>query len=305
MPTNHILIFTEHAPPRLDLPASGLAIRHGRIAARLAGQGLRVTCAWPDRADAPAEHPLSADGVELLPVESPADLARWCRRRRPDAFVLGYWELADWLPDQTSMARVLDYVAPRLLERQFEDRDQLTDDLGKLLPLLARCDEIWVGNRRQADLMLSLLLLAGHDCRQRAPLAVVPIAGPVVDQYRPSDLALPPRTLFHGGRDWPWRQSERWLDAVRELPADLWRLDDGSEHAGFGPLSDYSARLRAADAVLELSDDNIERRFSLSFRAVDALCAGRPVICNRFLPLAETLEQASAGWTVETPDELR
>ncbi|MEM7055196.1 MAG: hypothetical protein AAF446_11740, partial [Pseudomonadota bacterium] len=40
----------------------------------------------------------------------------------------------------------LDYVAPRLLERQFEDRDRLADDLPRLLALLGRCDEVWVGN---------------------------------------------------------------------------------------------------------------------------------------------------------------
>jgi len=305
VPTKHILIFTEHAPPRPDRPASGLAIRHARIAAQLAGRGLDVTCAWPASGDSDAEAPEAGDpGVEYRTFESPADLARWCQRRRPDAFVLGYWELADWLPRQPVMLKVLDYVAPRLLERQFEDRDRLTDDLGELLPLLARCDDVWVGNARQADMMLTLLLLAGHDCRERAPLAVVPIAGRVADDEHPPKHDAPPRTLFHGGRDWPWRQSGRWLDAVRELPDDQWRLDDGSERSGFGTLGDYDTRLRAADAVLELSDDNIERRFSLSFRAVDALCAGRPVICNRFLPLAGPLEQAGAGWSVDTPDEL-
>ena len=222
--------------------------------------------------------------------------------QRPQIVVLGFWELADWLPTDPSCPVVLDHVAPRLLERQFEDRERLSSDASALLGVLARCDEVWVGNARQRDLMTGWLLLAGHDCRFESPARIVPIAGdPFVDPAA-SDRGDGPLRLFHGGRDWPWRDASDWLQALRDADGP-WRLDDGSEAAGLSGHPEYIERLRAADIALELSDDNVERRFSQSFRMTDALCNGVPVICNRFLPLADAVVEHEAGWMVDAPAE--
>ncbi|MFU8876711.1 MAG: glycosyltransferase [Wenzhouxiangellaceae bacterium] len=294
-----ILILGEDPPPLPDRPASGLALRHLRMAQVWASQGAQVTLAWPGRAaDECAQLP---NGCHGLALDSPDELAVWLRRQRPEIVVLGYWELHDWLPGRIASGLVLDFVAPRLLERQYEDRDRLAGDAAALLPLLARADEVWVGNRRQADLMLGWLLLAGHDCRTRTPIRIVPIAGqPALAMLARGTGAL---KLFHGGRDWPWRKSGRWLDALNVDDPD-WRLEDFSEQAGFGSWSDYGERLAGSDVLLELADENVERRFSQSFRMVDALCAGVPVICNRFLPLAPVIEQAGAGWVIDAPEQL-
>ncbi|MDT8438434.1 MAG: glycosyltransferase family 4 protein [Wenzhouxiangellaceae bacterium] len=317
MTTPHILIVSE-PPPRDDRPATGLALRHRRMAGVWQAAGARVSWAWP--ATPGREQPVVASGVDALALEAPDQLAIWLDRVRPDILVLGYWELHDWLPARMDCALVLDYVAPRLLERQFEDRDRLPGDIATLLPLLARADQVWVGNARQQDLMVSLLLLAGHDCRDRAPVLEVPIAGDPMsgasaaettdasadcdcDGNSDSDCDAEPLQLFHGGRDWPWRDSRRWLAALHTARAN-WRLIDASEQAGFGGFADYARALASADVLVELSDDNLERRFSQSFRMTDALCAGVPVICNRFLPLAAVIEQHEAGWLVDTPDEL-
>lgn len=305
MSTKHVLIFSERPPPAPETPTTGLSVRHGLMAEALTSAGFEVTYAWPGEAN-PAKIRFDQKvSFETTGLDAPDELAHWIDRFAPQAVVLGYWELADWIPSRLKPPLILDYVAPRLLERQFEDLDRLASDLDRLLPLLARCDEVWVGNSRQADLMLSNMIMAGHDCRFRMPIAVVPIAGRINDQ--PDDDAVrsgAPLRIFHGGRNWPWRQSERWLAALRDAGEAPWALIDASEQGGFGNYSDYCQALAGADLLLELSDDNVERRYSQSFRMTDALCSGVPVICNEFLPLSDVIRRKRAGWTIKRPEEL-
>jgi len=301
-----ILILTESPPPVPERPATGLALRHWNMAAAWATRGAEVRWAFQATPGKAAVAPPGDDSalVELAALDGPDELRSWIRRRSFDVLVLGYWELAADLPERIAAALVLDYVAPRLLERQFEDRDRLADDVQRLLPLLARCDEVWVGNQRQADLLVPLLLLAGHDCRLEAPVRVVPIAGIIDESGNAAAPADAPLRLLHGGRDWPWRRSGRWLEPLGNATDAAWQLVETSEQAGLDSLADYRAALAGADLVLELCDDNLERRYSQSFRMCDALAAGVPVICNRFLPLADEIERHAAGWLVDSPDEL-
>lgn len=298
-----VLLFSEHPPCDPARPADGLAVRHTRIAEALAGSGAEVTFAYPDE-ESGVEAVPSDRLFAALPVASPAALALQLRRRRPDVVILGYWELESWIPAGLDGTLVLDYIAPRMLERMFEDRSQLSDDARRLIALLSRCREVWVGNDRQADLMLPWLLLAGHDCRFRVPTRVVPIAGPVRaeggEEPVPSDGAT--RTAFAGGHDWPWRASTRWLEPLQDGPRGWSLIEAGGEvMAGF---DDYLEQLAKCDVLLELCDENTERRYSQSFRMTDALCLGVPVIANRFLPMAPVIEAHGAGWLIDEPAEL-
>jgi len=322
LPATSVLIVSELPPPEPDAPATGLAVRHARMAEALAARGTQVTLAWPDPEGAAATRAHRSRRYDKLPLRSVAALADWLDRRASVVVVLGYWELAEWLPPRMRQALVLDYAAPRLLERQFEDRERLGEEVGALIHLLARCSEVWVGNQPQRDLMLTWMLLAGHDCRYSMPVRVVPIAGRIIEQpgdrgarsQAPASAPADTRenacdsaanvalTLFHGGRDWPWRDSRAWLDALRA--AGPWHLVDASERTGLAGHAQYLQRLGASDLALELGDDNTERRFSQSFRMVDALCAGVPVICNDFLPLAALVERHRCGWTVGRPSDL-
>lgn len=275
------------------------------MAEMIAGRGIRVTYAWIGAG--PDSDPVDAGALpfDVLPLATALDLSDWLAVHRPEIVVIGYWELAGWLPARKDSALVLDYVAPRLLERQFENRDRLAEEAAELVEVLARCDEVWVGNAAQRDIMLPLVLLAGHDCRFESPVRVVPLCGRV-DQCSSlpgEDDGEGPLQLFHGGRDWPWRDSTRWLETLRRAPG-RWQLVDGSESVGLAGHAEYLRRLRSVDIALELCDDNIERRNSQSFRMTDALCAGVPVICNDFLPLAELVERHQCGWVVERPEEL-
>jgi len=314
LPAKPVLIISELPPPAPDAPATGLAVRHARMARALAARGTPVTLAWPEPAGSAPTGGDAEDGFDRLPMASMEVLARWLARHENSVVILGYWELAEWLPPRVHQPLVLDYVAPRLLERQFEDRERLGEETARLVELLSRCDEVWTGNSRQRDLLVPWLLLAGHDCRYGVPVRIVPIAGTVAggDPETAAERAIdagssggdPPGALklFHGGRDWPWRDSRAWLDTLRgDGP---WRLVDASERAGLAGYAHYLERLGACDIALELSDDNTERRYSQSFRMIDALCAGVPVICNDFLPLAGLVERHACGWTIGRPEDL-
>lgn len=271
------------------------------MARALASRGLRVTFAWPEPLESAQTVHGAVEDFDCLRLKSVGTLDAWLGRNEEAVVVLGYWELCKWLPRGMNQPLVLDYVAPRLLETQFEDPERLGDQAGALIQLLSRCDEVWTGNSRQSDLMLPWMMLAGHDCRYGVPVRCVPIAGAMAREAgaKTREGAL---TLFHGGRDWPWRDSSAWLDMLRK--EGPWRLIDASERAGLTGHAQYLERLGASDLALELGDDNTERRYSQSFRMIDALCAGVPVICNDFLPLAKQVERHECGWTIGRPEEL-
>jgi len=303
LPARPALLLITEPPPAPDAPASGLSVRHRFMAEALSARGLRVTRAWPETPGLPSSETDDDADETVVVLRSASDVADWLARHERSVVILGYWGLAGWLPDSLRQPLVLDQVAPRLLEGQFEDRSALAADAGKLLSLLARCDEVWVGNEPQRHLMLAWMLMAGHDCRYREPVCEVPIAGRPVEARPPAGESSGPLRIFHGGRDWPWRDASGWLAALR-TDSPFWRLDDGGECSGLRGHADYLDRLERADLALELADDNVERRYSQSFRMTDALCRGVPVICNRFLPLARTVDARAAGWLVDRPAAL-
>jgi len=299
----HILIFSERPPPTPEAPTTGLSVRHALMAEVLAASGFDVTYAWPAEYQSDGGNGEQLYPVKAMAFDAPDQLASWSARNRPVAVILGYWELADWIPNEPGAPLILDHIAPRLLERQFEDQDRLAGDAWALIEVLGRCDEVWVGNGPQRDMMLSWMLMAGHDCRFERPIRVVPIAGYVAEQKIHAGHEGRPLHLFHGGRDWPWRNSTAWLEILHRHPGP-WKVDDASVGGGFAGHGEYLERLREADLALELCDENTERRYSQSFRMTDALCAGVPVICNSFLPLAGLVERHRAGWLLERPDDL-
>lgn len=304
MKPSQLLLLTEQPPLQTDQPATGLAVRHTRMARNWQTRGCRVTYAWPAGNEPNHQADLSSQ-LDLLPLHTPDELQQWSRQYPDAVYLLGYWELAEWLPPDPNIPLVLDYIAPRLLERSFEQSQRLNGDMQQLIPLLSRCCEVWVGNQRQHDLMLGLMLMAGHRLSSSSPVRIVPIAAPLHERDRSvrcSDAGDRPIRVFHGGRDWPWRNTRRWLQPLTDLP-DVELVDAGQGGRWYG-FDDYLAELDRVDVVLELADDNVERRFSQSFRASDALSRGVPVICNRFVPLARWIEHYGAGWVIDRPEQL-
>lgn len=242
-----------------------------------------------------------------------ADLARRIRDSGADAIHVGYWTLLEQLPD-TDLPVVLDFIAPRLLEAMFQERGTVQYEGRRLLTLLPRADHFLVGNARQADLLLGLLLLAGFDCRERTPVSVVPIA--VSGEPEPFARAFDVIRLVSAGVDWPWRQSADYLAAIEDYARAHPRIQlqhlcgsypaSGKPDGGQGLAShaELGELLTRCHIGLELGRRNTERAFSHSFRLADYLQAGLPVILNSWLPAAALVERYEAGWIVDEPAEL-
>lgn len=78
-----------------------------------------------------------------------------------------------------------------------------------------------------------------------------------------------------------------------------------ADSRGLAPYEEFSRYLSASTHIgLEVAKPNIERRFSQSFRSIEFLRHGLPLICNDYLPIACLIEHYEAGWTISDPSEL-
>lgn len=299
-----LLLLANQAPLDSSCPASGLAVRHTLMARILAEQGFNVCYAWPQQAGQNVAAG-TLPGVALLALDGPETLRDWLNQRPGHGcVVLGYWELAALLPSQLNWPLVLDLVAPRWLEQHFESPSSMAEQLPELLAVLSRCEQVLVGNQRQADGLLALMAMAGHDLRRSDPVHIVPIALPV-SESAPKTPGQPLRLLV-AGQQWPWRRQQRWLEALESAAMESgdWLLEQIGGDGRLLSHQQYLARLDACDIVIELADENAERRLSQSFRMSDALCRGVAVIGNRYLALAGAIETHAAGWLVDEPADL-
>lgn len=279
--------------------------------------------------------------VWLVRPGEPRDAARGFRHRddlqariaqfRPDVLVVAYWELLGLLPFDIEQPVVLDFVAPRPLETLYEAPAESSGEIRRLCHALRRCDLVLVGNESQGRLLTLPLIEAGFDLRDWSPVRVVPLGAAAVPSEREPPGGRSWRVVG-GGVRWPWRHQSRWLEALADGLADAgvdgqvihfegpYRGHPEAPFAGDAPHSpdhslidhrpllpyrEYSEFLsREAHIGFELSDRNIEREYSQSFRSLDFLRHGLPLLCNDFLPLARLVEHYDAGWTVGRPDDL-
>jgi glycosyltransferase involved in cell wall biosynthesis len=329
-----ILLITHGEPLDPERIASGNSVRAHGLALGLIAAGHAVVQVYPEALGEPT--PLIAErGLRARCYSDDATLAALIAEEAPDALILGYWELIERLPESLAVPIVLDVVAPRILEAMYQESLDLADEVRRTLACYRRADRFLVGNQRQAGFLLPWLLLAGFDCRASAPIDVLPISAGF---ERGEPLTYSPDTrlrLVAGGVSWPWRRTEDWLDPL------VWALErHGQGRAGLvmfaghyvyaadQPPLELSERERAWPAAiverhglrpygamrdtlrrdchigLELADENPERRHSQSFRAMEFLSLGLPLICNGYTELAGLVRDYDAGWVVDRVEDI-
>jgi hypothetical protein len=244
-----------------------------------------------------------------------------------DAVIVGYWELLEHLPDDAGVPVIADLLAPRFLESLFQPQRAPADEAGRMLRLYRRADRFLCGSERQKHWLLPWLLLAGFQVEATAPIDVIPLSSAPLAR-RPARAPGPWR-LITGGVAWPWRRTERWMRAITHA------VDDGRLRASLLSLSgpyvyeraelppapppprvrargvqtlpllryaDMVRLFRRADVGIELADRNVEREYSLSFRSIEWLRCGVPIVCNDYLELADAVRAYDAGWAVSSPE---
>lgn len=311
-----IAILAQDPPLDREHIATGNQLRAAQLSEGLRRHGLSLKHLWFDQA-ATSGDPAAYTSLDTLRSK--------LSRINPDAILVAYWELLAFLPCDLQIPVVLDFLAPRPLEVMFEAPDEIPAELARLQTALRDVDHVLVGNDRQRHLLVPWLLAAGHDLREKVPVSVVPLAADLHPNAAVQTPARPFR-LAAGGVSWPWRDDREYRRIIEEFPNDgaepgfelaqfggryPHHREDGSsggevsdsELASYQHYTDFLSR--RADIGLELGEPNTERHYSQSFRSLDFLRCGLPLICHRDLPIAAWVEDERAGWTVENPDEFR
>jgi hypothetical protein len=221
---------------------------------------------------------------------------------------------------------VLDLFAPRILEQQFQEGAGDREGV-RVLDALQLADAVVFSNERQKYYHLPLLALAGIDCTQSAGV-VVPISGP---SEQPT-FAKPKAPVFvAGGVFWPWADLGPGLatlhNCLKEAKQGKIHLYGGeygirsdtqsyadprqslpkkSKHLAFKgmvPIDALWKEYSKASVAFDLMTPNPEREINLSFRQIDYLRCGLPIITSPRQVIAERLMKYGAGWCVEPGDE--
>lgn len=306
------VLLVQHGPPFDPArPVSGGALRAGQHAAALRGAGHEVLIATRAQ-DAP-------EGGALT-YGSPRHLRALARELAPDRLLCVQPEEAPALAGLAPLC--VDLYAPRLIEAVFEGA--AAEEASRTLQALGAADHWLFSNPRQRWMYLGLLALAGVDLRATSG-DVVPLAAPEGPPRQP-----PAEPLFWlAGVAWPWQDP---VPGLRRLLAELERrgvgrvqrvggrplvghaatvdlaaqLPPGPRLEVQGPLP-YGALLQAtarATVAWDWMEPNPERELAVSFRQLDALGCGLPLVTGGHHALAPLLRQWEAGWVLEHLDEL-
>ncbi len=329
-----ILNITQEPPLDDSHVTTGNAVRSLQLTQALEGNGHHVEQIWLSK-----ELGISGRRLPARSFRNHDELRGKLFNRKHDVLLVSYWELISLLPREGLAPVVLDLVAPRPLEELFETPERVQQNLRRLRSNLARCDLVMVGNSEQAQLLTYPLIEAGFDLRDKLPVIVVPLGAETV---APTHRRAPNGQwrLVAGGVNWPWRNGGSFATMLESIANDdslpLCLVNFGgrygsqpgpqdgpqdglqdSELRGRGdrgvgiihrplmPYREYSEFLTQSCHIgVELAEWNIERGYSQSFRSLDFLRHGLPIICNDYLPIARQVEHFDAGWLVTSPESL-
>jgi glycosyltransferase involved in cell wall biosynthesis len=180
--------------------------------------------------------------------------------------------------------------------------------------------------------MINTLIESGFDLRKSDPVRIVPLG---------AETAAPPESnpaggdwLFvSGGVSWPWRDSGSYQAELERFAQQhdphIQLIHFGGGYRWHGSSAEGEKTGEAADSEtvdiralesyqqfsefltrrahigVELAEWNIEREYSQSFRSLEFLRHGLPLLCNRYLPLAGLVERFDAGWIVDDPGSMQ
>jgi hypothetical protein len=244
------------------------------------------------------------DDVAPLPpgaipgFRSPGDLARLAAAAAPDWILCVAPEEAPALAPVAPL--VVDLYAPRVLEAAFEGLQR--EEAGRALAAIEAADEVLFSNPRQRWLWTGLLGVGGWDLAEPAgllvPLAAIPGPSSTGDRGRP--------VFVVGGKSWPWQDA---TDTLRRAVAVVGGRADivsvglpavpGVQAAPHTTLDGWLQLLANATVALDRYAPNTERALAQSFRQMDYLGAGLPLITDPDTPLADAVREARAGWVDE------
>jgi glycosyltransferase involved in cell wall biosynthesis len=323
-----ILLITQEPPLKPKQVATGNSVRTAQLVDALAAADHEIEQAWLSK-----ESGISGRSSPQASFRNHDELHSILMKTGPDAILVSYWELLGLLPHDLDIPVILDFVAPRPLEELYDGAESVQFNMRRLHINLDRCDLVLVGNERQSHLMIYTLIDAGFDLRENLPLLVIPPGAAVVNSCR-TDPGGAGWRLVTGGVNWPWRNDTAYSHELDSISADesfpvqvtsfggTYRHHQeepqasstseegnlflsGTEHRDLAPYEEYSQYLsNSAHIGVELAEWNIERAYSQSYRSLEFLRHGLPVLCNDYLSIARLVRKYDAGWIVSEPGQL-
>jgi hypothetical protein len=313
-----VLINVHGNLPEDSRPVVGNGLRARQLGEALQTHGVTVQYAALASfySDVPAPDGLrtfrdAAGFRELLRAES-FDLA---------VFIQG--EGLEYLPEKGADTPVLaDWIAPRTLEFAYQNLP-LEQWLPRLTANVRKADYHACCTDAQRGYLYFLLQLAGVSLASDNVL-VIPLSARTDFADR---MPQPDGPVFvAGGVHWPWIQSDRFLRIMLEemdragkgclqlfggeypFRTDSTRYRSLAEQLPASPrlrvqgMMPYPALIREylrADVAVNLFEENPERQMAFSFREIDYLKAGLPLVCSGFSHVARYIRQYGAGWILE------
>ena len=226
---------------------------------------------------------------------SARELRRLAEAARPD------WILCVASEEAPALAGVapllVDLYAPRPLEAAFQGEQRA--EAQATLRAIAAADDLLFSNERHRWFFLGLLGACGWALAR--PIGhVVPLAAPIGAPARRAPGA--PRFVI-GGHPWPWqdardtvRRAVAWLGDRGEVVTVGLPPEDGARALPLLPRAEWLELLATSTAALDRYAFNPERELAVSFRQMDAVAAGLPLILDPHAPLADLVRAHGAGW---------
>ena len=326
----HVVFLTHGLYPIKEYPVAGNGVRAWGLLQGLRQRGCRVTYATPTDTMRMGWETYTTAGLDVVFFDGASDLNASIDRLQPDVIVGINWELVDLLFAEREIPLVLDLIAPRLIEMQFQHATHASVDAEMLryLSVLGRGDRFLCSTEKQKAFYRSWLMLSGVYGADD-PIDVIPISANPQTPRRPLTPSNEP-TFIYGGVFWPWQRATGYLNRVLAAlddhhqgqlriiggsyplateglsPSGLTDTLVSSERLTVTPLLPYEAMEDAflhAHVAVDLSERNSERDLSFSYRMIEYLRCGLPVMCNHYLAIASDIESYQAGWVINTEDD--
>ena len=318
-----VLIHIHGNLPEAARPTVGNGLRARQLGVALAERGVAVSYLTQGSFYSGLQPP---NNITLF--DTTAEFLRIIENHRPDLLVLIQGEGLDMIPETGFETPTLaDWIAPRMLEFAFQHLP-LEQWLFRMLAAMSKADYHACCTEPQRAYLYAMLQLAGAEL-DRTSVAVVPLAA-VGEAIARAPSAGPDPVFVAGGVHWPWVRSARFLrilleemesagrgvlklfggrypfaidadqyhDAAEALPPSP-RLKPG----GMLPYPDLLREYAAADVAVDLFEENPERQLALSFREIDYLWSGLPMVCTPFSHIARHVGRYGAGWVLPDIDD--
>ena len=320
------MILTHGLYPIPGYTVSGNGIRAWGLAMGLVHHDFDVVYSTPFDTVHPHTPPPE---VTLAPYSDKANLHQLIAEHKPTVLIVGYWAYMHLLPADMDIPVVMDLLAPWLLEVDFQEGYDM--EAIDYIECLSRADYFLCSTQRQKAFHIAWLFMSGLSCKDNL-IDVIPISADPDLPIKPiSSLVEKGPVFLYGGVLWPWRNPENWLSRllnilVAENCGSLHVItgkyplnkDSSSENLQLPQEPSYQRFIKQSDLLpydemeqyylqadigIELSARNCERELSFSFRVIEYLRCGLPVICNDFLEVAELIKSYDAGWVLDSNDE--